>query len=177
MYKSLIRPVVSYESETWVLQQKSADMLDMFERKVLRRIFGPVNEGGRWRMRRNEELRALYQEASLSTFVRLQRLRWYGHLEGWVRNDWHREYSGHSLSVPGHGEGLETDGPMQWEGIWEAQGCGPISSGKHGRGWFVEARDHWVRSARWERERFCYWEESAQHIFTYYIHPNAAQQI
>ncbi len=67
MYKSLIRPVVSYGSETWVLNQKSTDMLDIFKWKVLRRIFGPVNEGGHWRMRRNEELRALYQEASLST--------------------------------------------------------------------------------------------------------------
>ncbi|KAL1117422.1 hypothetical protein AAG570_004748 [Ranatra chinensis] len=51
MHKSLIRPVVSCGRETWVLNRKSADMLDVFERKALRRILGPVNDDGRRRMR------------------------------------------------------------------------------------------------------------------------------
>ncbi len=89
-----------------IINQKSADMLDMFEQKVLRRIFGPVNEGGQWRMRRNEEL---YQEASLSTFVRLQHLWWYGHL----RRMGEERLAQRVFGVPGQGEGLETDGLMQ----------------------------------------------------------------
>ncbi len=123
MYKSLIRPVVSYGSETWVFNQKSADILDMFERKVLRRIFQPVNEGGQWRMRRKEELWTLYQEASLSTFVRLQSLRLYEHIRRMGEERLAERLFGHILLVPGEAEGLETDGPMQWGGIWEVQGC------------------------------------------------------
>jgi hypothetical protein len=37
-------------------------MLNTFEMKVLRRIYGPIHEGGRWRPRWNNELYTLYNE-------------------------------------------------------------------------------------------------------------------
>jgi len=60
-YKSLIKPVLSYGSVTWTLTQTTEQMLKTFERKILRRIYGPIQEGGRWRPRWNNELYTLYR--------------------------------------------------------------------------------------------------------------------
>jgi hypothetical protein len=38
MYKTLVRPVVTYACETWVLKENIKTKLRVFERKVLRRI-------------------------------------------------------------------------------------------------------------------------------------------
>ena len=42
IYKSLIRPVVLYGHETWTLLEKDLQALEVFERRVLRTIFGGV---------------------------------------------------------------------------------------------------------------------------------------
>jgi hypothetical protein len=39
IYKTLIRPVVTYEAECWVLTKKDELQLAVFERKVLRKNF------------------------------------------------------------------------------------------------------------------------------------------
>jgi hypothetical protein len=44
IYKTLIRPVVTYGAECWVLTKKDELQLAVFERKVLRKIFGPIRE-------------------------------------------------------------------------------------------------------------------------------------
>lgn len=60
MYKTLIRPVALYGHETWTMQQEDECALGVFERKVLRTIFGGVQtEAGVWRRRMNHELHAL----------------------------------------------------------------------------------------------------------------------
>ncbi|XP_066908582.1 uncharacterized protein [Halyomorpha halys] len=41
LYKTLIRPVVTYGGETWTLSNKSINLLDRFERVILRRVLGP----------------------------------------------------------------------------------------------------------------------------------------
>jgi hypothetical protein len=41
----------------------------VFERKILRRIYGPVCEGTTWRSRYNEELYRLYDETDLVTSI------------------------------------------------------------------------------------------------------------
>jgi hypothetical protein len=41
IYKTLIRPVLLYGSETWVLTKTDENQLLVFERKVLRTISGP----------------------------------------------------------------------------------------------------------------------------------------
>jgi len=40
--RTVIRPVVTYASETWVLKEAIIKKLLVFERKILRRIFGPT---------------------------------------------------------------------------------------------------------------------------------------
>ena len=51
-----------------------------FERKILRRIYGPICEEVVWISRYNEELYRLYDEADLVTTDKITRLRWAGHV-------------------------------------------------------------------------------------------------
>ena len=52
LYWSVIRPVVVYGSETWVLKESIIQRLSVFERKILRKIFGPTREdNGNWRIK------------------------------------------------------------------------------------------------------------------------------
>jgi hypothetical protein len=46
LYKTLIHTVLTYRSETWTLPKKSENALSIFERKILRRIYGPVQDNG-----------------------------------------------------------------------------------------------------------------------------------
>jgi hypothetical protein len=41
VYKTLMRPVVTYGAECWVLTKNDEIQLAVFERKFLRNIFGP----------------------------------------------------------------------------------------------------------------------------------------
>jgi len=49
IYKTLIRPVVTYGAETRTLTAAEENALRRFERKVLRKIYGPVVAKGVWR--------------------------------------------------------------------------------------------------------------------------------
>jgi hypothetical protein len=42
LYKAIIRPVVTYGSETWVMNITHEEKLKIFERKILRSIYGLV---------------------------------------------------------------------------------------------------------------------------------------
>jgi hypothetical protein len=44
LYKTSNRPVLAYGAETWVLSKSDENILKVFERKILRAIFGPTNE-------------------------------------------------------------------------------------------------------------------------------------
>jgi len=45
IHKMLIRPVVTYGSETSTLTKADENFLRIFERKILRKIYGPIQEG------------------------------------------------------------------------------------------------------------------------------------
>jgi hypothetical protein len=49
LHLPVIRPVVTYACETWTLKAIITNRLMVYERKVLRKIFGPTNENGFWR--------------------------------------------------------------------------------------------------------------------------------
>jgi hypothetical protein len=54
----------------------------IFERKILRKIFGPTKESnGLWRIKTNEELDDLIQQQNVLRFIKSQRLKWIGHVE------------------------------------------------------------------------------------------------
>jgi hypothetical protein len=80
IYKTLIKPVLMFGTETWVLSKADELRLGVFERKILRRIYGLICKGATWRSRCNEELYRLYDETDLVTTVRITRLRWAGHI-------------------------------------------------------------------------------------------------
>ena len=51
----------------------------VFERKILRKIFGPTYDNGSWRIQTNQELVKLIKHKNIINFARVQRLGWYGH--------------------------------------------------------------------------------------------------
>ncbi|GBM84301.1 hypothetical protein AVEN_1906-1 [Araneus ventricosus] len=80
LYKTLLLPVLLYASETWTLNVDVQRALETFERKVLRTIFGPVQEQGCWRTRYNFELYRRYKEPQVAQIIQSYRLRWLGHI-------------------------------------------------------------------------------------------------
>jgi hypothetical protein len=81
MYKTLVRPVVTYACETWVLKENIKTKLRVFERKVLRRIYVPTKEkDGIWRIKSIEELNRLTGNKNIINYIKAQRLAWFRHV-------------------------------------------------------------------------------------------------
>jgi hypothetical protein len=80
IYKTLLRPVLTYGFETWAMGEQGENLIRSFERKVLRRLFGPVLQNGCWRRRKNSEMYKLYDERDGVKFIKLGSLRWAGHV-------------------------------------------------------------------------------------------------
>ena len=56
IYKSLIRTLVTSGCEAWTLTDRDEQYLRTFEWRILRKIFGAVqNEDGSWRIKMNYE--------------------------------------------------------------------------------------------------------------------------
>jgi hypothetical protein len=72
--------VLSYASETWPLSRLDERLLSIFERRILRYIFGSVEENGTWRRRYNYELYKLFNESDIIGYIKVKRLKWAGHL-------------------------------------------------------------------------------------------------
>ena len=54
----------------------------IFERKILRKIFGPTKEvNSLWRIKINEELDVLIKRENIMRFIKAQRLKLLGHVE------------------------------------------------------------------------------------------------
>jgi hypothetical protein len=77
LYKTLICTVLTYGNETWTLFKNSENALSIFERKMLRRICGPVKDNSRC----NKELCELYGEPDLAACIKLKRLQSAGHVQ------------------------------------------------------------------------------------------------
>jgi hypothetical protein len=78
---SIIRPTVTYACETWVLKETVKNKLMLFERKVLRKIFGPIKErDGTRRIKTNDELDKLIRHENIINYIKAQRLSWFDHL-------------------------------------------------------------------------------------------------
>jgi len=79
--KSSISPVVIYGCEAWTLTNRDEQHLRILECRILRKIFGPVqNEDGSWRIRMNYELNELIGNADIVRFIKSKRIAWLGHV-------------------------------------------------------------------------------------------------
>ena len=59
LYKTLIQPIVTYGAKAWTIKLADEQHLRVFERKVIRRIYGPVFIDGEWKRRFNKEMHEL----------------------------------------------------------------------------------------------------------------------
>jgi hypothetical protein len=88
LYNTLIRPTVTYASETWVLKENMVNKLMIFVRKITREIFGPTRtDNGYWRIKTNQEINDLLQGQNIIGFIKKQRLDWLGHVERMVEDN------------------------------------------------------------------------------------------
>ena len=73
--------MVTYACETWVLKENIKSKLRVFERKVLRKIYGPTKESdGTWRIKSNDEVNRLIGNKSIINYIKAQRLAMFGHV-------------------------------------------------------------------------------------------------
>jgi hypothetical protein len=80
---TIIDKTLTYASETWILTKRDRTQINIFERKVYRRILGPIynNEKEKWRILTNKEIYAMLKKPTITETIRLNRLRWFGHVQ------------------------------------------------------------------------------------------------
>jgi len=79
---------LTYASETWTLTKRNRKQLNIFERKVYRRILGTVydNRKENWRILTNKEIYASVKKPTIIETIRLNRLRLFGHVQRMEEN-------------------------------------------------------------------------------------------
>jgi len=82
LYCTHMRPIVTYACDTWSSTQGDEEKLQNFERKILRKIYGPVynNELERIERRKNDNLQQQFNKPSIRHFLIRKRLEWAGHV-------------------------------------------------------------------------------------------------
>ncbi|CAH1721690.1 unnamed protein product [Aphis gossypii] len=82
LYISYIRPVLTYACATWATTKGDDEKLRLFERKILRKIYGPVfnNAEQKWEIRTNTQLHQLYKREDVVQFIKGTRIEWAGHV-------------------------------------------------------------------------------------------------
>jgi hypothetical protein len=62
-------------------ERNCKNKLMVFERKRLRKIFGPTKErNGTWRIKTNDELEELKRHKNIINHIKAKRISWLGHL-------------------------------------------------------------------------------------------------
>ena len=112
LYKSLILPVLIYGAESWTMTAADEKSLGTFERKILRKIFGPLCVDGEYRRRMNHELYDLFRDVDVVRKIKIQRLRWLGHV---VRMDDHAPAKKVFESVPSGGSRKRGRPNLRWK--------------------------------------------------------------
>src|SRR5215510_10881738 len=85
---TIIDKTLTYASETWILTKRERKQLNVFERKVYRRILGPVydREKENWRILTNKEIYVSVKKSTIIETIRLNRLLWFGHVQRMEEN-------------------------------------------------------------------------------------------
>jgi outer membrane biogenesis lipoprotein LolB len=100
----------------WTLAKKSESAPDAFERKVLRRILGPMRGSSTWRVR-YDELYKQFEEPSTSNIIQLERQQWAGHIQRMDEKRIPKRILESNIvgKRPACKEGQGKDGLMQWK--------------------------------------------------------------
>ena len=73
LYWSVIRPLVVYGCETWVLKESIIQRLSVFERKILGKIFGSTKEdNGNWKKKKKKK--TIYTVDTVDTIYRVDKI-------------------------------------------------------------------------------------------------------
>jgi hypothetical protein len=81
IYKTLIRPIVTYAGETLTMTKRDEQRLEIFERKIIRVIVGPNRmEDGSIQRKTNKEIEEIMEGETITKYIKQQRLRWLGHM-------------------------------------------------------------------------------------------------
>ena len=81
IHRTIILPIVLYGCATWLLTLREEHRLQVFENRMLRKIFGPKRDkvSGEWRKLYNEELNDLYSLPNTVWVIKC-RMRWAEHV-------------------------------------------------------------------------------------------------
>jgi hypothetical protein len=72
---------MTYGCEAWTLANRDEQHLRIFECRILRKLFGPMQtEDGSWRIRMNYELNELIGNADIIGFIKSRRIAWLSHV-------------------------------------------------------------------------------------------------
>jgi hypothetical protein len=98
IYRTIIKPIVMYGCEGWTMSEHMEEALRVWERKILRRVYGPKGDTNGRRIRTNKELQDQYRSADTVTPIKVRRSEWAGHV---VRMDDERMVKRVFLGNPG----------------------------------------------------------------------------
>ena len=62
------------------LNRRNEERLQVFERRILRKIFGPICDNEKWRIRYNSELYSIYTDPDIIKTNKISKLRWTGRI-------------------------------------------------------------------------------------------------
>jgi len=78
--KTMVKPVVVFGSETWGVTEMVRKRLVAWERKILRSLYGQVEQQGIWRIMTDQELRELYIHLDIVAAIKKKRFERTGHV-------------------------------------------------------------------------------------------------
>jgi len=80
LYNTLIRATANYASKKWVRKENMVNKLMIFERRIMRKIFGSKRtDYGYWRIKTNQKINEILKGQNIIGFIKKQRLNWLGH--------------------------------------------------------------------------------------------------
>jgi hypothetical protein len=143
-----IHKTLTYASENGTVTERDSKQLNVFERKVYRRILGPVldNEKENWRILTNKEIYASVTKPTIIETISLNRLCWFGHVQRMEGNGIHERMSYMNLGTTR----LRGRPRNRWQD--EVRGDGRIVGGE---GWqeILYNTEKWKKLLRTARNR------------------------
>jgi|UniRef100_A0A2S2QKN4 hypothetical protein len=86
---SIVKPMLTYGCEVWPTTVQIERKFRSFEDRELRTIKGPVfdTEINRWRRRKNKEIREITIVPPITSYVKGQRIQWFGNMRRGQTNE------------------------------------------------------------------------------------------